>query len=154
MHFTLAEKSRKICDPSRLQTSRILEIAGVCLRSSWPTIHPWIPVGAAAKQETALRKQPSATATLCRLVCMQSQFLELRFSAHLQFTCEFTTSKQINKGCCCCTSVGQITSQVMASDRFSAVAAPSPPPRCVAQRVGPPQSRRSLSLSSTVSPTK
>lgn len=142
MHFTLAEKSRKICDPSRLQTSRILEIAGVCLRSSWPTFHPWIPVGAAAKQETALRKQPSATATLCRLVCMQSQFLELRFSAHLQFTCEFTTS------------VGQITGQVPASDRFSAVAAPSPPPRCVAQRVGPPQIRRSLSLSSTVSPTK
>lgn len=30
----------------------------------------------------------------------------------------------------------------------------SPPPRCVAQRVGQPQIHRSLSLSSTVSPTK
>lgn len=141
MHPTLAVKSMQSHDSSRLLTRCcfIGFIAGVCLCQSWPTFRPWIPVGAG---ERALQTPLShSTAQQPSTACLNAKRVAgAPPSALLQFTCEFTTS------------AGQITSQLSASDRFRAAAAP--PPHCVAQRVGQPQIRRSLSLSSTVSPTK
>lgn len=142
-HPALAVKSMQTRDSSRLQTRcrEALWLGSACVS---PGLHfaPGFQRELRRGRDTALQtplshsgaQQPTTACLNAKRAAGAPPY------ALLQFTCRFTPS------------AGQITSQLSASDRSWAAAAP--PPRCVAQRVGQPQIHRSLSLSSTVSPTK
>lgn len=119
-------------------TRRVCKRGAVRFHSCLAYVSPLDSSGSCSKAETELCKHLLAETPLvyeCKAGCRSSPRLppysSLASSLHLR-----------------------VKSPVGSRPLTGSGAAAEPPPRCVAQRVGQPQIHRSLSLSSTVSPTK